>query len=202
MSYPDAAHLWQNFFGYLAGAAATLTGLLFVAISLRPQEIATSDFLKVRAANGLIALMGVVITSLLMLIPVTYARWLVVAAALVALAELAHSLPGRRTLKSSPLGLRQRIAYDAVLGVLVVAGALGSLNLHPELAFAAIALGQLALVVLAASAAWLLITPHQDEEHLFDEGPDTPRPAPADIEESARNQGSGSSSPGPTASRR
>lgn len=176
MSYPEAAHLWQNFFGYLAGAAATLTGLLFVAISLRPQEIQTSDFLKVRAANGLIALMGVVITSLVMLIPTGYARWLVVAAGVVAAAEIAHSLPGRRTLRSSPLGLRQRIAYDVVLGVVLLAAALSLLNIQAEFAFAAVAVAQLAMVVLAASAAWLLITPHQEEEHLFEEGPDTPRP--------------------------
>ena len=177
MSYPDAAHLWQNFFGYLAGAAATLTGLLFVAISLRPQEIASSDFLKVRAANGLIALMGVVVTSLMMLIPIGYARWVVVAAALIAVVEIAHSVPGRRTVKSSPLGLPRRLAYDAVLATIVAAGALSLLNVHAEIAFGTVGVAQLALMGLAASGAWLLITPHEDEEHLFTEGPDTVLPA-------------------------
>lgn len=172
MSYPDAAHLWQNFFGYLAGAAATLTGLLFVAISLRPQEINTSDFLKVRASNGLIALMGVVITSLMMLIPTSYSRWVVVGAALIGLAEIAHSVPGRRTVRSSPLGLPQRIANDVVLAAIVAAGILALLNLEAEIAFGAIAIAQLTLIGLAATGAWLLISPHDDETHLFDEGPD------------------------------
>jgi hypothetical protein len=66
--YDPAA--WAVFFASVTGAAAALTGLLFVAVSINLSKILTGQaMLPARAAETLVVLLFVVISSALSLIP-------------------------------------------------------------------------------------------------------------------------------------
>ncbi len=60
---------WDNFFLAQAGAAAALTGLLFVAVSINLNRIITDSYLPDRALQSIILLLNVLLVSSLMLIP-------------------------------------------------------------------------------------------------------------------------------------
>ena len=60
---------WHDFFVATVSAAATLTGLIFVGVSINIQRILSFVHLPNRAFLSLILLLNVLIVSLLMLIP-------------------------------------------------------------------------------------------------------------------------------------
>jgi hypothetical protein len=60
---------WETFAEITGGAAATLTGLLFVAVSIRIEYIARSQELRNRAAQTLCLFGAVLITAVLLTIP-------------------------------------------------------------------------------------------------------------------------------------
>jgi hypothetical protein len=62
---------WHDFFLAQAGAAGVLTGLVFVAVSINLQEIVSDpgSGLPGRAAEALILLVGVLMASVLLLVP-------------------------------------------------------------------------------------------------------------------------------------
>jgi len=60
---------WSNYLSVLAGAAATLTGLVFVAVSINLARILSTLGLTGRAGESLLQLFGVVIISTTALIP-------------------------------------------------------------------------------------------------------------------------------------
>jgi hypothetical protein len=60
---------WANFFIAQTGAAAALTGLIFVAVSLNLTKILSFSYLPVRALQSLMILMTILIVSSLMLVP-------------------------------------------------------------------------------------------------------------------------------------
>ena len=60
---------WGNFFFASAGAAATLAGLLFVAVSINLSRIVSFPSLSGRAAETMIGLGGVLAVALLALVP-------------------------------------------------------------------------------------------------------------------------------------
>ena len=62
---------WHDFFLAVAGAAGVLTGLVFVAVSINLQVIVSEpgSGLPGRAAEALILLVGVLVVSVLLLVP-------------------------------------------------------------------------------------------------------------------------------------
>ena len=60
---------WRQFFLMVAGASASLTGLLFVALSLHVRHIATQPLYRYRARLSLISMMAILVIAGLTLIP-------------------------------------------------------------------------------------------------------------------------------------
>src|SRR5437667_431419 len=58
---------WAEFFVAIGGAAAALTGLLFVAVALRPREIRNSTLMIGRARSAFYAFVTVLFVALLAL---------------------------------------------------------------------------------------------------------------------------------------
>ena len=58
---------WAEFFVTTGGAAAALTGLLFVAVALRPREIRNSTLMVGRARSAFYAFVTVLFVALLAL---------------------------------------------------------------------------------------------------------------------------------------
>ncbi len=63
---PDS---WHDLFVASAGAAAALTGLIFVAVSINLSQILADRRLPIRAAETLSLLLGLLLLSVFMLVP-------------------------------------------------------------------------------------------------------------------------------------
>jgi hypothetical protein len=65
---------WNDFYVAAAGAAAALTGLIFVGISINLKDILEIPILTIKASVSLILLVSILIFSLLLLMPQTSLR--------------------------------------------------------------------------------------------------------------------------------
>lgn len=175
MTFAQAVRDWHDFFVALAECSASLSGLLFVAVTLRPAAVTDRGMMESRAFTSLVGLLSVTFTSLLVLMPQPFTRWAVVVAGLAALGQLLHSLPRRRLLGQTRISRVRRAIYDVTLSLVIVAGGMAAAEFEPRVAFVAIASAQLMLVGLAAGGAWLLVSPSESELHLM---PEEERPAP------------------------
>ncbi len=158
---------WSTFATVAGGAAAGLTGLLFVAVSIRIEVIAKSEELRNRAAQTLALFVTVLFIGVLLSIPEQKLR--VLGVEYVALAVIAGSVmlildrrarvgPSRRDSTAHAVAsLLDVVAPNAVTSILLlIAGLLLVLGLHAGL-------DVLVLPVLVALAggvisAWLLLT--------------------------------------------
>ncbi|WP_158796448.1 hypothetical protein [Pedobacter sp. L105] len=62
---------WNDFYVAVTGAAAALTGLIFVGISINLKDILETPILTVKASVSLILLLSILIFSILLLVPQT-----------------------------------------------------------------------------------------------------------------------------------
>jgi hypothetical protein len=86
---PDS---WSNFFATMGGAAAALTGLLFIAVSLRPRDIRGSSLMLGRARSAFYSFAGITLVALLALAG-TASRWIGIAQFGVGVGVIVVSLP-------------------------------------------------------------------------------------------------------------
>ena len=60
---------WSSFFSAIVSASATLTGLIFVGVSISLNRVLSIPVMPTRALNALALLVGVLLASILCLIP-------------------------------------------------------------------------------------------------------------------------------------
>ena len=152
---------WSTFFTLTGAAAATLTGLFFLAFSLRVRELQVSLVLRTRARYLLIWLVAIAIGSGLVLMPGQSRTALAAELLVVAVSCGAYTVWSvlRTTRREPPvftarlvagwLGLGATWLLSIGAGVSLLAGHGGGLYL---LAFA-----QLLGIALEVSAAWTLV---------------------------------------------
>jgi len=151
---------WANFYTTLAGAAAGLTGLLFVAVALRPAEIRHSSLMAGRARSAFYGFGVVLLVALLELAPQP-ARWVGLVQFGIPVAILV--LSGRFTVRAArarQINYARAVVYHGGLVAVGVAGLLrvaAANGVEPVL----LAAGALLLVGVALSNAWQLVISHE-----------------------------------------
>ena len=157
---------WRPIFLMVAGASASLTGLLFVALSLHAREIATQPLYRYRARLSLASLMAILVISSLILIPGQTAMELGVkeifpiAAVFIllafGLAELRHVADTARTAYAIRTGVALILVMVAGVGdILLAKGRLIGLQI--------LALCCLIFLVWLVYNAWSLVIRLADE---------------------------------------
>ncbi len=156
------ADRWANFMVASVGAGAALTGLLFVAVSLRPAEIRRSPIMIGRARSAFYCFTAVVIAGLADLAPASAA---LVGVAQAGAALVLASLTVRFTAAARRAGqLRGHYArvlgYYLSLAALLVAGALRITGSFEEGEQALLGGAMTALLVVGLMNSWELVITH------------------------------------------
>jgi hypothetical protein len=161
---------WVDFYLTAAGASAALTGLLFVAVSLRPAEIRRSPLMAGRARSAFYAFVTVLFAGLLALAG-TGSRLVGVAQLGVAVGVLGLSAPFTiAAARARHLNYARAAVYHAGLLVVAVAGVLRAAGADERDQSAALGVGVLLLLGIALSNAWQLVLSHEPDE------PEAPEP--------------------------
>lgn len=103
---------WSNFLVAAAGAAAALTGLIFVAISINLAKILEYPGVSIRASEALIALLDVLLISIVALAPNQPKRALAVE--FLAIAGISWLAIVAGHLRSVSFGLRVSVWFFAI----------------------------------------------------------------------------------------
>ena len=155
---------WVDFYLTAAGASAALTGLLFVAVSLRPAEIRRSPRMAGRARAAFYAFVTVLYACLLALAG-TESRLVGGAQLGVAAGVLGLSAPfTRAAARTGHLHYPRAAVYHAGLVVVAGAGVLRATGSDERDYSAALGLGVLLLLGVALSNAWQLVISHEPHE--------------------------------------
>ena len=155
---------WAEFFVTAGGAAAALTGLLFVAVALRPREIRNSTLMVGRARSAFYAFVTVLFVALLALAG-TSSKVIGLAEIGVAVGVFALSSPFTlRAWRARSLNIRRAIVYHAGLVVVVAAGAVRAIQGAGRDSDVLLAVGVLLLLGIALSNSWQLVLSHEADE--------------------------------------
>jgi hypothetical protein len=159
---------WTDFFVTAGGAAAALTGLLFVAVALRPREIRGSALMVGRARAAFYGFVTVLLTALLALAG-TASRLIGLGQLGVVAGVLALSTPFTvAARRAGTLNYRRAVAYHAGLALVAVAGIMRTIQGIRQYDEVVLASGVLVLLGIALSNSWQLVLSHQpddDPEH-------------------------------------
>ena len=155
---PDA---WGAPFTAVAGAAAALTGLLFVALSINLERVIKGAGLIDRAVEVLVLLVAVLITAVLMLMPAqgpASAALEILTLALTTIAWLVflHVRAPRRTLGVTRANFIMRVTGDHLGPLLLVVGGI-SLWTGTGGGLYWLVPGLIAAMVAAIIGAWVLL---------------------------------------------
>jgi hypothetical protein len=163
---------WSDFYVALGGAAAALTGLLFIAVSLRPREIRTTPLMVGRARSAFYAFATITFVALLALAG-TGSRWVGLAQAGVALGMLGASMPFTVAAhRSGVLNYRRALPYHAGLLIVTIGGLMRAGGANWRDYSAVVAAGTLVLLAIALSNSWALVISHQHDDPVL--GDDSP----------------------------
>ena len=155
---------WSDFFVAAGGAAAALTGLLFIAVSLRPREIRQSRLMIGRARSAFYAFASITLVSLLAL-AATDSRLVGVAQAAVAIGVLVMSAPfTAAAIRAHRLNYVRAALYHGGLLVVAAGGAVRALDGDPRDYAAVLATGVLVLLGIALSNSWQLVISHESDD--------------------------------------
>jgi uncharacterized membrane protein len=162
---------WENFFVASAGAAAALSGLVFVAVSINLQRILGSPSLPARAAETLMMFMGVLVVALCGLVPGQRVVSVVLeigGTGLVSwIAAANRHMNAHRHPDLEPEARRwlwaRVLAAQAATVPFVIAGA--SLVAHGESAMLWVAFGTVGSFIAGAFNAWVLLFEIHREPH-------------------------------------
>jgi len=153
---------WADFYVASGGADAALTGLLFIAVSLRPAGIRHSTLLFGRARSAFYAFATVTIVALLALMG-TESRLVGVAQAGAAAATIVLSAPFTRTaFRAGALHLGRASSYYGGLLIVVGGGLARASGASLDTSSAVLAIGVLVLLVIALSNSWQLVISHEE----------------------------------------
>lgn len=161
-----AVDKWGNFYLATGAAAAALTALLFVAVSLRPGEIRRAPATLGRARGAFYALGTVMTTSLINLAPLTAlgvgtAEALLCAAVIVVSSSLILAVRRAHLLRPN---LPRIVTYFASLGLIEAAGIARAAGLSADFAQPLFAAAALVLMLVGLNNAWVLVLTHGDAE--------------------------------------
>ena len=155
---------WSDFFVAAGGAAAALTGLLFIAVSLRPREIRHSRLMIGRARSAFYAFASITLVALLAL-AATPSRLVGVAQLGVALGVVAMSAPfTAAAMRAHRLNYVRAALYHGGLLVVAIGGAVRAFDGDPRDYSAVLAAGVLLLLGIALSNSWQLVISHEADE--------------------------------------
>ena len=163
---PYAPESWHDFFLAVAGAAAALTGLLFVALSLHIRYIVNDPTHRSMARGSLIGLVMVLILSLILLVrqPATWAGIeLAAIGAVYLVVEGAYEAITIRRRRQVATGTILRNVLGQVLSLGGLIGGIG-LILHAGPALYAVAFVAITVVVWNLWSAWELLIGVADDE--------------------------------------
>jgi hypothetical protein len=159
---------WTDFFVTAGGAAAALTGLLFVAVALRPREIRGSALMVGRARSAFYAFVTVLLTALLALAG-TASRLVGLAQLGVVAGVLTLSTPFTLAAwRAGTLNYRRAFAYHSGLALIAIAGIMRVIQGIRQSNEVVLAGGVLLLLGIALSNSWQLVLSHEpgdDPDH-------------------------------------
>jgi hypothetical protein len=159
---------WADFYVASGGAAAALTGLLFIAVSLRPGEIRRSRLLAGRARSAFYAFAAITMVALLALAG-TASRLVGVAQVAVVAAVLGSSAPFTwAAWRGRHLNVWRAAAYHGGLVVVALGGSMRAAGGGVHDYSAVLASGVLVLLAIALSNSWQLVITHEAEPPAAD----------------------------------
>ena len=164
---PSRPEGWHDFFIASAGAAAALTGLLFVALSLHMRYIATDPYFRNLARGSLVGLVSVLVISLIVLVNQP-ASWAGIELALVAglflIGEGGYAVVSHRRFSGGQA--RATLIRSCVGALLALVGLVGGLTIAFQAGQGLYAIAFITIVVTVWNLlnAWILLIGVTDEE--------------------------------------
>ncbi len=148
---------WQPFFMTLAGAAAALAGLVFVAMSLHPQPILTHPLMRARAFAAAFGFLIGVAWAFIMLLPARTAplgSFLLIA---VGVGGITFVVYQQMRIRKTGMNVARAILSDILVPTPVAAGIMGLLQPDSEFPFMLLAIAAGVGLFVLFSQSWSLV---------------------------------------------